>query len=47
MIIVPRSYKVFQEHQKKKYEQSYDRLFEGEELAANNAEDDNDSDDFM
>jgi len=35
------------EHQKKKYEQSYDRLFEGEELAANNAEDDNDSDDFM
>lgn len=29
-----------------KYEQSYDRLFEGEELAPNN-DADNDSDDFM
>ena len=35
----------FQENQKKKYEQSYDRLFEGEELEPNNS--DNDSDDFM
>merc|ERR1712227_8497 len=34
------------EHQKMKYEQSYDRLFEGEDLAPNN-EADNDSDDFM
>merc|ERR1712227_63713 len=33
------------ENQKKKYEQSYDRLFEGEELEPNNS--DNDSDDFM
>merc|ERR1739838_969122 len=33
------------ENQKKKYEQSYDRLFEGEEMVANNS--DNDSDDFM
>merc|ERR1712021_51968 len=33
------------ENQKKKYEQSYDRLFEEEKLEANNS--DNDSDDFM
>ena len=30
-----------------KYEQSYDRLFEGEVLETNNAPSDNDSDDFM